>query len=406
MHGMRRLSMIGGMAGLASVLLTGCAPAGTNTIASTSASGAAAKVSGWDDLRTAQLRLSADGKKLLIGSNAGNLVSGDTNGGSDYFVKDLVSGTVTRASIGAAGNQLTLGATSGADMSDDGRIVAFTTDDPKAWGGTNPNGQPVVVLRDLTTGINTGLLGTSSYPAANSSSPVLSRDGRWLAFCSTSDLLGSSGAWFPQGAKLYRYDRTTRTLISAPRPIASPSENDWGCTKVSAISNDGSLIQYSYHQAPNERSYEWRSASNTSTLLARAVAAATPTGSYLLAATHLYDRSTRTWTPTPLPVGATSCRSAAISSNARFIVQGCAMKDTYFGQVYRYDRTTSKHVLVSSTNAGGVPNGQNSPSGLQTDGRGGVTTGGTMIAWNSNAEDVIAGKKTQPGQVYLWKKSS
>jgi hypothetical protein len=41
---------------------------------------------------------SPDGTKLLFESDASNLVAGDTNGRSDIFLKDLVTGEVTRIS--------------------------------------------------------------------------------------------------------------------------------------------------------------------------------------------------------------------------------------------------------------------------------------------------------------------
>src|SRR6185369_16189215 len=46
---------------------------------------------------------SPDGSKIAFGSGASNLVAGDTNGQGDVFVKDLSSGTITRASVAANG---------------------------------------------------------------------------------------------------------------------------------------------------------------------------------------------------------------------------------------------------------------------------------------------------------------
>ena len=75
--------------------------------------------------------LSADGRYVAFASNATNLVAGDTNFAEDVFRKDLVTGTVERASLGAngvEGTSFTTTAGSGANVvsiSGDGRFVAF-----------------------------------------------------------------------------------------------------------------------------------------------------------------------------------------------------------------------------------------------------------------------------------------
>ena len=48
---------------------------------------------------------SPDGSKIAFYSDAINLVTGDINGVTDVFLKDLATGAVTRVSIGAAGTQ-------------------------------------------------------------------------------------------------------------------------------------------------------------------------------------------------------------------------------------------------------------------------------------------------------------
>jgi len=49
--------------------------------------------------------VSPDGKKVVFVSDATNLVSGDTNGAWDVFVKDLTTNTTTRVSVGINGQQ-------------------------------------------------------------------------------------------------------------------------------------------------------------------------------------------------------------------------------------------------------------------------------------------------------------
>ena len=48
--------------------------------------------------------ISANGRFVSFTSDASNLVKGDTNGVQDIFVKDLVTGSIVLASVGALGN--------------------------------------------------------------------------------------------------------------------------------------------------------------------------------------------------------------------------------------------------------------------------------------------------------------
>lgn len=49
--------------------------------------------------------MSADNRKVYFASRATDLVPGDTNGADDVFVRDLVTGTVDRVSVGSDGAQ-------------------------------------------------------------------------------------------------------------------------------------------------------------------------------------------------------------------------------------------------------------------------------------------------------------
>ncbi len=66
---------------------------------------------------------SPDGTKILFSSSSATLVPGDTNGVYDVFLKDLVTGTVTRVSTAADGSQVRGGLQ--AAWSPDGSRIAF-----------------------------------------------------------------------------------------------------------------------------------------------------------------------------------------------------------------------------------------------------------------------------------------
>src|SRR5216117_400389 len=68
--------------------------------------------------------LSADGRFVAFDSAANDLVAGDTNGASDVFVHDRQTGTTERVSV-ASGRSQGNGSNAGPVLSADGRFVAF-----------------------------------------------------------------------------------------------------------------------------------------------------------------------------------------------------------------------------------------------------------------------------------------
>ena len=73
--------------------------------------------------------LSNDGQLAVFTSSASNLVTGDKNGSSDAFVKDLVSGAITRISVTDSGAELAFGSACG--ISGDGGAGFFFVHQPR-----------------------------------------------------------------------------------------------------------------------------------------------------------------------------------------------------------------------------------------------------------------------------------
>ena len=127
-------------------------------------------------------RISGDGRYAAFGSAATNLVAGDTNGQSDVFLHDLLAGRTYRASLAGYGAQLD-GASLLHDISDDGKEVAFESFAPNAVPG-DTNGVYDVFVRDADDGSTTrvSLAADGAEPDAASGRPVISGDGRHVAF--------------------------------------------------------------------------------------------------------------------------------------------------------------------------------------------------------------------------------
>ncbi len=126
--------------------------------------------------------LSADGRSVAFQSLATNLVAGDTNGTSDVFVRDLAGGEVLRASCAASGGE-SHGTALAPSLSADGRFVCFASDAPDLVPG-DANALSDVFVRDLVDGTLERVSVTGVGAEANSGSffPALTPDGRWVGF--------------------------------------------------------------------------------------------------------------------------------------------------------------------------------------------------------------------------------
>ena len=151
--------------------------------------------------------ISSDGHYVAFDSLATNLVSDDTNGVGDVYVRDMTTGQTTRGSLGSAGQQLAAESTD-ADLSANGRYLAFVTRSSEVVPGVG-NGFAQVYVRDLTTGQVTLISKTpAGLPAgADSRAPSVSADGKVVLFESAaSDVVAgdSNGA-----SDIFRYDGNT-----------------------------------------------------------------------------------------------------------------------------------------------------------------------------------------------------
>lgn len=177
--------------------------AGTTEIVSVSTAGQVANGSSSAPV------VSADGRYVAFASVASNLVGDDTNGFQDVFVRDRVARTTERASVGAAGQ--TNGHSFKVDISGGGRYVAFDSAATNLVSGDG-NGVNDVFVRDRIAGTTARVSVNRSGAEGNASSrdPVISADGRHVAFVTDATNLGL-GEDIRAGADIYHHDRTSRT---------------------------------------------------------------------------------------------------------------------------------------------------------------------------------------------------
>ncbi len=184
--------------------------------------------------------ISADGRFVAFESTASDLVSGDTNGTYDVFVRDRQSGKTECVSVGASGVQGN-DHSFGPSISADGRYVAFTSFASDLVSG-DTNERPDVFVRDRQLGVTERVSVDSSGAGGNSNSerPSISADGRYVAFDSfASDLVGgdTNGAF-----DVFVHDRQT----GATERVSVDSGGAEGNTasQLAAISADGRHVAF------------------------------------------------------------------------------------------------------------------------------------------------------------------
>ncbi len=135
--------------------------------------------------------VSADGRYVVFESDATDLVVGDTNNATDIFQRDLQTGTTTLISVSTAGNKGN-GASVYPVMTPDGRYVAFLSY-ASNLASNDTNGIADVFVRDTVAGTTTlvsvGATGPITAGVTNMDTPVITPDGRYVAFFSAASNL-------------------------------------------------------------------------------------------------------------------------------------------------------------------------------------------------------------------------
>ena len=133
--------------------------------------------------------ISTDGRFVAFASEAGNLVSGDTNNKRDIFIHDRQTGETRRVSVDSDGTQANLESYR-LDISFDGRFVAFSSDASNLVNG-DTNSEMDIFVHDCQSGETQLVSITSDGTQGNNTSfsPSISADGRWVTFISMASNL-------------------------------------------------------------------------------------------------------------------------------------------------------------------------------------------------------------------------
>ena len=167
---------------------------GTTTLVSQASAGTAGNGA------SLQASISGDGRYVAFESDANNLVDGDTNALRDIFLRDLTTGTTTRVSVGPGGVQSIGNAAGGASrapsITTDGRYIAFGSEATNLVVGDTNNVSDVFVYDRVSATTSRLSVASSGGQGIDPSiapfnigsfNPNISSTGRYVTFASITD---------------------------------------------------------------------------------------------------------------------------------------------------------------------------------------------------------------------------
>lgn len=184
--------------------------------------------------------MSGSGRYVAFCSIASNIVSDDTNGNWDIFVRDMQTGTTERVSMYSDGSQATRRSDS-PSISSDGRYVSFQTLEP--FDPADTNGENDVYVHDRvsrqTILVSTNADGTVGN--GDSLSAQLSDDATRVMFLSSATNLVMPD--FNDKTDVYVKNMISGEVIRANVSSNGAQANDK--TEWPSISGDGSVVVFS-----------------------------------------------------------------------------------------------------------------------------------------------------------------
>jgi Tol biopolymer transport system component len=219
----------------------------TRVSVSSSGTQAGSATTAFPDSRDA--KISGDGKTVVFNSDADNLVTGDTNGISDIFLRSLTRNTTTRISVGPHGEQATRAGASpeGSEfpsISANGKTVAYIGSQITGIVPEDTGGSTQIYVYNRVTGRTQLGVRSAAGELVNDGvvAPALSADGRFLGFETgaqgvvTEDTDNVADA-FLRDLKKGRNARVTVTLNGAPA-------NGWTGAGGLALSDGGRKVAF------------------------------------------------------------------------------------------------------------------------------------------------------------------
>jgi hypothetical protein len=332
------------------------------------------------------LQISPNGRFVAFVSNANDLADNDANSNWDVYVRDMQAGTTTLVSANRLG-------TNGGDrnsfnplLSADGRFVAFLSYASDLVDQDTNNAQDVFV-RDLQTGkttlISANLAGIDS---GNNYSyfPEISADGRFVVFTSlASDLVSNDTNIY---GDVFVHDLQTGTTTLASVNLAGTASGN-GLSLFPSISADGRFVVFYSHATDLVAN----DTNKTSDVFVRDL----QSGTTILVSVNREGTDS----------GNSTSEAPVISPDGRFVAfysyaSDLAGKDTNNAlDIFVRDLQTGTTVLASA-NREGTDSGNGSTDVVLTD-RPALSANGHFVAFGSNASDLVDRDTNKTNDVFV-----
>ncbi|MEM7584571.1 MAG: GEVED domain-containing protein [Acidobacteriota bacterium] len=334
-----------------------------------------------------EARLSADGRRIAIGSAASDLTPGvDPNTTlSDIFLYDVASGTMTRVTSSATG------ASTRPVIDDTGDHVAFESTGDDLVTGSDVNGTTDIFLWSRAAG-TTQLVSHTDAGAGfagnqNASQATISGDGSRIAFRTRADDMLAGGDANGTQADVFLFERATGVVTLVSHAAGSPGTTADRASNNPVISPDGRIVAFD----------------STATDLM------SPPEASLLADVFRYDVTAGTLervssTPAGDPPNSHSTLPSLNGNGERVAYSSTAQDITSLADpngalpdLFLFDAATGSSALVSRRFDG-------TGSGNATSERAQLSDDGSAVLFRSVAGDLMArvDNARDPGDVYLY----
>jgi len=320
--------------------------------------------------------VSGDGRFVAFSSFASNLVAGDANGVDDVFVRDRQAGTTTRVSLALGGAEPNDGSYL-PSISVDGRYVAFLSDATNLVGEDTNLARDVFVFdRQAATTTRASVDSAGVQANLESFTPVLSGDGRFVAFTSFSTNL--TGADANDASDVFVRDLQAATTTRASE-YTGGYEAD-GDNLRPAISADGRFVAFD----SDAWNLAWGDTNDAFDVFVKDRQTDT------LTRVSVDDAGAQSDGASIRPSLSADGRVVAFYSDAANLVSG----DTNgAADVIVHDRRSRATKRVSVVGGGGEANGDSVRPALSADGR--------LVAFESDASNLVAGDSNGFTDIFL-----
>lgn len=325
--------------------------------------------------------ISADGRYVAFESRAGNLDKG-SHSTIQVFLRDRSQRrTEAVSTINAGDTWPSLDSTNpSVTSSSDSILVAFQTS-MRIFGfpySEAPNTQQVVVWTRPTSSSTASLTlashysGSSTAGTGDSKAPVLSSDGRFVAFSSSADLMAASGTATEQVYVWTRQDNTlaVASVVSGVSGTkgTSNSNNAW-------ISDDGRFVVFAT-LAPN-------------------LLGADPGGKYNIVRRDRILNLTEVVSvglPGSPGLFTADCRTPVVSADGRIIVFEAGDIDTTLQQIYVRDMAGGARMISVDSFGRQAALPSRAPA---------LSSDGTVAAWDSDSSNLVLNDTNLLADVFL-----